>query len=149
MKKKFLILMASLIFLFSVSFANGNTNYIPSSIRSEFNHDFSYASNVNWESINGYYKVSFEDQGKTRYAFYTADAEFMGIASYILSDNLPVSLQNALKENYNGYWITDLFHVYVNNEPAYFITLQNADQKIMLRGEENRDWSYYSVEKKN
>ena len=115
----------------------------------DFSIDFSFARNVSWESINGYYKASFIEHGKTLYAFYTADADFMGIATYLLSDRLPVSLQSVIKEKYKGYWITDLFYFQVNSTPGFLITLENADQKIMLKAEENKSWSLYSVVKKS
>ena len=88
------------------------------------------------------------EHGTTLYAFYTPEGEFMGLATYMSSDGLPVSLKSAIKENYQGYWITDLFHYSINNTPGYFITLENADRKIMLKAEQNKSWSFYSEVKK-
>jgi hypothetical protein len=149
MKKKILMLIASLILIFSASYANNSDRHIPATVSSTFTSDFTHAQNVNWEVIDGYYKASFNDHGITLYAFYTADGEFMGIATYMLSDRLPVALQSAIKEKYSGYWITDLFHFNINNTPGYFITLENADHKIMLKAEENKGWSFYSEVKKS
>jgi hypothetical protein len=148
MKKNIVILIASLIITFSAAYANGNEKNVPETVTSAFTSDFSHAGNVKWELLDGYYKASFNEHGKTLFAFYTADAEFMGIASNLLSDRLPVSLQSEIKEKYSEYWISDLFHFNIKNTPGYFITLENADQKIMLKAEENKSWSFYSIVKK-
>lgn len=149
MKKKILIVFASLMLLFSASYAEGNNTPVPEKVSFVFASDFSYANNVHWELIDGYYKASFDEHGATLYAFYTADGEFMGVATYLRSDRLPVALQSVLKEKYTGYWITDLFQFNVNNTPGYLITLENADRKILLKAEENRNWSFYSEVKKS
>lgn len=149
MKKKILTLVVSLILIFSVSYAEGNNNPVPAKVSSVFSSDFSLANNVHWEVIDGYYKASFNEHGTTLYAFYTADGEFMGMATYLRSDSLPVDLQSSIKEKYSGYWITDLFHFNIDNTPGYFITLENADHKIMLKADENKTWSFYSEVKKS
>jgi len=149
MKKRILILMASFILVLSASYAKANDLLVPQTVSSVFAHDFSHASDVNWVMFDGYYKARFMDHGKILFAFYTPDGELMGTASNILSDRLPVSLQIALKNNYSGYWITDLFHYNINNTPGFFVTLENGDQKIMLKAEENQNWSFYSTVKKD
>ncbi len=149
MKKKILTLMTALMLIISATYADSADRHIPVSVMSAFRSDFSYASNVNWELFNGYYKASFNEHGITLYAFYTSDGEFMGLATYLLSDRLPISLQSEIKEKYKGYWITDLFHFNINNVPGYFITLENADRKIMLKAEKYNSWSFYSEMKKS
>ena len=149
MKNKFLILVASLILIFSASYAKGNNNPVPVKVSSMFSSDFSYANNVHWEVMDGYYKASFIEHGKTLYAFYTTDGEFMGLATYISTDRLPATLRSVINEKYSGYWITDLFHSDINNTQGYFITLENADRKFMLKAEENKSWSFYSEVKKS
>lgn len=148
MKKKILIMVSSLILIFSTSFAGSDSKTIPAKVSAVFSRDFSNAGNVRWEAAGEYYKASFDKRGMTLYAFYTGDGEFMGIASYLLSDRLPGSLQSEIHKKYAGYWITDLFQFNINNAPGYFITLENADHKIMLKAEENKSWSFYSEVKK-
>ena len=149
MKKKILTLITALTLIISASYAGNTDRHIPASVASTFHSDFTYASNVNWELFNGYYKASFNEHGITLYAFYTSEGDFMGLATYMLSDRLPVSLQSEIKEKYTGYWITDLFHFNINNVPGFFITLENADHKIMLKAEQNKGWSFYSEVKKS
>ncbi len=148
MKKRILILAASLILIFSVSYANGDSKPVPARVSSVFSDDFFYASNVRWEANGEYYKASFDKHGMTVYAFYTGDGELMGVATYLLSNRLPGNLQSEIQGKYAGYWITDLFQFNINNNVGYFVTLENADRKIMLKAEENKSWSFYSEVKK-
>jgi len=149
MKKKILILMTALMMVFSVTFAKSSDYKVPQTISAVFAHDFSYASDVNWVVFDGFYKASFTDHGKIVFAFYTANGELMGMATNMLSDGLPADLQKSIKNNYSGYWITELFHFNINSTPGYFVTLENGDQQIKLQAEENQSWSIYAVVKKN
>lgn len=148
MKKKILILTTSLILTLFASYAKSNDGKIPQNVSSVFATDFSNARNINWEMYKGFYKASFMDMGMTLYAFYTPDAEFMGIAVNLPADKLPVYLQTKLKEKYSGYWITELFQFTINTTPGYLITIENADRKVMLKAEANNSWSYYAEVKK-
>jgi hypothetical protein len=148
MKKRILILMSFFILGLTASYAKSNDDKVPVSVTSEFSRNFSLASNVQWEKIGSYYKVSFNQSEMTLFAFYTEDADFMGIANIMLSDKLPVSLQSQIKKNYEGYWITDLFKFSITDNPGYFIALENADQKIMLKSDSYQNWYLYKTIKK-
>jgi hypothetical protein len=148
MKKKILILTVSLILMLSASYAKSSALPVPKYLTTVFANDFSHARDIKWESYNGYYKASFDDMGKTAYAFYTADAEFMGIATHLSADRLPVALRSMLNETYKGYWITDLYQFTISTIPGFLITIENADRKIMLKAEAGECWSVYSEVKK-
>lgn len=148
MKKKILILSTSLVLMLSASYAKSSGLQIPKYVTTVFTSDFSNARDINWETYNGYYKASFTEMGKTTYAFYTADAEFMGIAAHLSADKLPVALRSFLSEKYAGYWITDLYQFTINTTPGFLITIENADRKIMLKAEAGECWSLYTEVKK-
>ena len=143
MKKKILILAASFVLILSTSFAKSTGSFVPENVTAEFSRSFSFASDVNWENVSGFYKVSFTVFNKTLFAFYTADAEFMGIAINIPVEQLPGGLQSKLKTEYNNFWVTDLFRVDGSAVTGYYITLTSADRKIMLKSEGNNSWSFY------
>ncbi|MDP9041260.1 MAG: hypothetical protein M3N30_04710 [Bacteroidota bacterium] len=149
MKKKILILMAAFILIFFAGYANKEGQKVPASVATEFTLDFSHASEVKWEITDTYYKASFIEHGQIMYAFYTSDGERMGIAYNILSDRLPASLLSELKVKYSDYWITDLIHLSIKNDSGFIVTLENGDQKIMLKADENKSWMFYSMSTKN
>ncbi len=145
MKKKFLILIAAFILTITSSFANKIDSNVPEAVVSEFSYVFYNAQNVKWEKIDDYYKVSFSQFGTTLFAFYSKDNELMGIANYILSEELPVSLESAIKKKYSDYWISDLFKYSINDKPGYFVALENADYKIMLKSDNAQNWYLYKT----
>jgi hypothetical protein len=149
MKKRIILLSLSLILLFTTTYAKNDNGKIPEAVTARFSRDFSVVGNVQWEKIDFYYKASFIRQGTTLFAFYTEDADYMGAANYILSNRLPVSLKSSIKKNYAGYWITDLFTYSNKDNTGYFITLENADQEIMLKTDNNLHWHLYKSVRKS
>lgn len=129
MKKIILTLMTAFFLTISASYAANKEGNVPQYVESAFNSNFNFAKNVQWQKMDNYYEVIFNQHGRTLFAFYSEDADLMGIANYILSDRLPVSLKADLNTKYSNYWISDLFTYSINDKPGYVVTLENADQK--------------------
>jgi hypothetical protein len=143
MKKKLITITTALFLTITSTFAGKKDGEIPSYVVSEFNQSFYHARNVQWQKIDNYYEVIFNQMGKTMFAFYSEDADFMGLAIYILSDKLPVALKSDLNTKYGNYWISDLFTYSINEKPGYVVTIENADQKIMLKSDNGKTWHLY------
>jgi hypothetical protein len=144
MKKKIIMLAAAFVLVTNVIFANSDKARIPESVASAFTSTFAHVRDVRWENFGNYFKASFIQKGKTMYAFYSDNAEFMGVAKNILSDGLPGMLQAEIKSKYPGYWITDLAKYQVGDKNGFLITLENADKKIVLKTEDNQHWQIYT-----
>jgi len=143
MKKIILTLISAFVLTITVGYAANKDGNIPQYVESAFNSNFNFAKNVQWQKMDNYYEVIFNQHGRTLFAFYSEDADFMGIANYILSDRLPVTLKSDLKTKYTNYWISDLFTYSINDKPGYVVTLENADQKIMLKSDNGKTWHLY------
>ena len=115
---------------------------IPASVNTEFSQDFSRAKDVQWEIHDNFYKATFNWHGKVLYAFYTND-DLIGIATNIQSDKLPHDLLADIKKSYADYWITDLFKYRNESEDGYTITLENADQIVVLKSIGTQGWEIY------
>lgn len=63
----------------------------------------------------------------------------------ILSTQLPSRLLTPIKKNLNSFWITDLHKQVLNGKVSYFITLEDADQKIKLSANTSTGWTRTSV----
>jgi hypothetical protein len=63
----------------------------------------------------------------------------------ILSSQLPSRLLSPIKKNYSNYWITDLHKQVSNGKVSYYITLEDADQKINLSATPVTGWTRTSV----
>ena len=113
-----------------------------------FNSNFATAKEVTWTASRNYYKVTFVFNDQHVFAFYNADGELMGLTRYISSLALPISLQVSLKKDYSNYWISDLFEVSNSEGTSYYITIENADAKVVLKSAGSEDWKTYQKKTK-
>lgn len=67
----------------------------------------------------------------------------------ILSNQLPARLLTVIKRTYKDYWITDLYRESVNGKVSYYITLENADQKLKLNTTHSFNWAVARVVSKD
>ena len=139
MKKILVLLLMSLCF-FQLSFANENFN---DAIIRAFNATFTEAKEVSWEYGDNYAKATFVLNGRTQYAFYTNQGELMGVAQYIRIEELPASLTELVKKNYPAYWISSLFELNADEDKSYYITIENADQTLILKNNRTFGWSLF------
>ncbi len=56
------------------------------------------------------------------------------------STELPLYLRNSIKVNYTNYWITDVVEESNKHGFTYYITLENADYKIILVSKKGSNW---------
>lgn len=113
-----------------------------------FRTEFATANNVTWTTENDYYKASFVYNSKYVFAYYTSDGEFLALTRYLSPVDLPILLQNNLKKKYEGYWISDLFEASKSEGTTYYITIENADTRLVLKSEDN-SWTTFSKVKKS
>ncbi|MBS1934544.1 MAG: hypothetical protein JST96_11135 [Bacteroidetes bacterium] len=147
MKKRILICAMLLVATISFSFAK-TTDGINGKVTTSFKKDFANAHDTRWENGSEFIKATFSLNGETVNAYYTQDGDLMAVTRNILSDKLPITQLLNLKKNYAAYWISDLFEMYSNGETAYYLTIENADQKIVLKSDSSNGWSVYSKETK-
>jgi hypothetical protein len=139
--KKILVTLAVTIITLS-SFA-GEVK-VSSKVLDAFQTEFAAATDVTWSEGNNFYKAAFLFNGQHVSAFYNMEGELIGTTRYISSLDLPIGLQANLKKSYANYWISDLFEVSNSEGISYYITVENADNKIVLKsaiGDAN--WKVY------
>jgi hypothetical protein len=139
MKKKFLTLMAFAILTITSAFAGGND--INKNALNTFAESFAKATNVKWEKNENYYKASFQLNGESLNALLSEEGEIIAVSRNILSTGLPIGLQTSLGKDFSVYWISELTEYAVGNETIYFITVENADEKIILENVGTYDWT--------
>lgn len=113
-----------------------------------FNSEFATATDVQWSVGSDYYKATFNYNGKYVFAYYDLDGELMGLARNLSPVDLPIALQANLKKSYEGFWVSDLFEAVKSEDTNYYVTLENADTKIVLKSEGN-GWRVYNKIKKS
>ena len=138
--KKIIIMLAVAISSLTAFASDENVN---ATVLSAFNKEFAGAKNVQWTSTNEYYKAAFVFNGQCVSAFYQLDGELIGMSRNLSSLELPISLQTNLRNSYNSYWISDLFEISNNEGTSYYITLEKADSKIVLKSNGAGKWSTF------
>jgi len=113
-----------------------------------FQQTFTNAENAVWTSSPNLYKVEFTLNGQAMTAFYNLQGEFAGVTRNISSLQLPVMLQTEVKKDFSNYWITDLFELSNQNGTEYYVTLENADTKIVLKSSGHSSWVTYQKSRK-
>ncbi len=143
--KKIIIILAVLI---STTSAFAGEENVATKVLNAFKTEFNTAKEVEWTVGSNYYKAAFVYNEKHVFAYYNEEGELLGLTRYLSSDDLPLNLQNNLKKSYSKYWISDLFEVAKSDGTAYYITLEDADTKIVLKASAESDWSVYQKTRK-
>jgi len=138
MKKKIGTLLVAGILAMTSLFANGNE--ISKNAQATFATDFAKATEVKWDKEDDYYKASFKLNGQSLNALLSEEGNLIAVSRNILSTELPVSLQLSLGKIQSTDWITALTEYAVDNETRYFITLENADYKVVFENAGTYDW---------
>ena len=139
MKK--IILMLAITLSGFVAFAweeNVNTKVL-----NAFSREFTGAKDVKWTTNKTFYKASFAFNGQYVYAFYQLNGDLMAITRNISSLDLSIKLQSNLKKTYDGYWISELFEVSNSDGTKYYITMETADSKIVLKSNSDGNWNVF------
>ncbi len=116
---------------------------VNSRVLNAFKSEFNSAKEVSWTAGSNYYKVAFVYNEQHVSAFYSKEGELLAMTRYISSLDLPMSLQTSLKKNYSDHWISDLFEVSNNEGTAYYITVEDADSKIVLKSDGTSGWEVF------
>jgi hypothetical protein len=117
-------------------------------VLTSFKNEFTTAQNVVWETGNNYFRAAFTMNEQRIFAYYNVAGELLSIARYISPIQLPINLYTDLKNDYSKYWISDLFEVSNSEGLHYYVTLENADIKLVMHSGNGGGWSTYSKNKK-
>jgi hypothetical protein len=148
MKKRILLLSIVLVSFTAFSFA-ADAPAISKNVISSFNKQFTSAQDIKWENHVNFVKAQFTMNEMVLFAYFNNDGELLAVTRYISTNQLPLSLLTSLKEKYSeGYWISDLFEIQSDAGTAYYATLQNADQTIVLKSEGIGGWQTFQKVKK-
>jgi len=146
--KKMMIALA-LMFSITMSYAFTGEEAVSKQVLAAFKTEYASATEVAWTTGNSYYKVAFTMNEQRLFAYYNTQGEFMAVTRNISSFQLPLNLQSSLKKSYGNYWISDLFEMAGNDVTGYYVTLENADSKVVLKATGGSDWSVFKKNRKS
>jgi len=148
MKK--IILSISTVLMMGISAFAANTNDEVNQLAvNSFHKEFANAKNVVWEQKQDFIKATFTMNEQVLFAYYNNNGDLQAVVRNLVSSQLPINLLTDLKKEYNGCWISELFEIASDNQTTYYVTLENADRKIVLRSNSTENWSVYAKTKKD
>jgi len=145
--KKMMMLVA-MVFTLSTMYAFTGEEAVSKQAVNNFKTEFKGATEANWTTGKNFYKVTFTLSDQKLYAYYNMEGDFIAVSRYISSIQLPLTLQTGLKNDYSKYWISDLFEMADKQGTTYYVTLENADAKIVLQSTDGKNWYTYEKNKK-
>jgi hypothetical protein len=122
---------------------------VSNQVAASFSKDFATAKDVKWQKSANYIKATFMLDNEVMYAYYNENGEQIGVVRNILSDKLPINLMSGLKKNYSNYWISDLFEMATESQSNYYVTLETADETLVLKSNGTNEWTVYKRTKKS
>jgi hypothetical protein len=146
MKKFFLALVLFISIGVGSAFATDET--VSPRVLKSFKQEFSSAKDVSWIAGSNYYRAAFTINDQNVFAYYNFDGELLSIARHMSSLQLPIKLLTDLKNDYTAYWISDVFEVSNAEGTHYYVTLEDSENKLMLKSSNNSNWTTHSKNKK-
>lgn len=141
--------MLALVILVSSLVSAAADENVNEKVLNAFKTDFTAVSQVEWSAGPNYYKAAFVFNEKYVFAFYNTEGKLLGLTRNIIAAELPLKLQTELKKKYDTYWISDLFEAAREEGTAYYITLENADTRLVLKASADNNWAVYDKVKKS
>jgi hypothetical protein len=149
MKRRILTIALLLSLSITSTFANNKEEVVNYRAQNSFKQEFAQARNVKWETSRDFVKATFSMNDQVMIAYYSNGGNLLGVTRNITTNQLPLNLLTDIKKNHKDSWISDLFEVTTKDETSYYITLQDADQTIVLKSIESTGWTSFKKEKKD
>jgi hypothetical protein len=145
MKRLFFVLTLVGASIFSSSYA-ADIKTSPVVLQS-FQSSFAGATEISWEQAGVLYKATFALNGQYTSAFYNADGDLVAVTKNVPLAQLPKALQTNLKKELKNAWVTDLFVVNIEGMNTYYVQVENADTKLLLKSAGTK-WVTYQKDQK-
>ena len=142
--KKIIVILAMTLAV-STSFANTEPETVSGRALNTFNSEFVGATDATWAINKDFYQVTFTLDGQQMFAYYNKAGEFLAVSQNISSVQLPNSLKKGLKKVMSSRWITDLFEITNNDQTSWYVTIESADEKIVLKSDNGGKWKVFQT----
>ena len=143
------IMMAVAVFLtITTGTAFANPTEVNPKVIKAFTAAFVSVNDVTWTTGSDFYKASFIYNSKHVYAYYSLDGKLLGLTRLMATSELPLILQTSIKKNYADMWVTDLFEVANADGTAYYLTVEDAENVLIVKSAGGSDWTTFKKSKK-
>ncbi|HMF70053.1 MAG TPA: hypothetical protein VK616_01185 [Flavitalea sp.] len=146
MKKLFSLTVILALFI-TTSFANEGPVPGDKKLTEAFSKYFAAAQSVTWNQTAKIATANFELNGQYLAAHFSPDAKMLGVSRNLSSSDLPFNLRMNLQSYFEKYWVTEAFEYATPASDSYYVTLENADSKLILKSESGRFYVYKKIVK--
>ena len=143
MKKLFLSITLVFTAGVAVTYAQ-NSKITDPYLQASFKENFSAATDISWKQTENYNEATFTIDGQVLTAYYNETKHPFAVSRNITPLQLPLLLLGDIKRNYAGYWISGLFELLIDGHSEYYITLEKAGKKIVMKSDDSGRWSEYT-----
>ncbi len=131
MKQLTIIFATAVIFFTASSFTSVPAPSENENVIAVFKKDFSNASEVTWKEKEGFYFVSFVNDGDKRQAAYDENGTLIATSQFIYSNALPLEVIDALTARFPKAMIgSHASKLTYNDGDSYYVSV-STDKKIM------------------
>ncbi|HWB93097.1 MAG TPA: hypothetical protein VG605_14640 [Puia sp.] len=117
-------------------------------VTASFRKDFKKAEVMEKQAGKNYTKFTFKLDDVILFAFYNDHGQLLAVTRNIKSSQLPIQLLVQVRKDYPEYWISDLFELTSEGDSNYYITLENANTRVVLRSYDSGSWEVYNKKAK-
>lgn len=142
-----LFMLLTVISSYLVQAANPPDVIAPAAIKA-FTHAFTNARHVSWTVSNDMYKATFSVADRFANAYFDEDGNLIVVTRNITQKELPLVLQEKITTNYAQYRVCEVLEASDQWGTHYYITLDGANQKIILESSNGNNWIRYKKIKK-
>lgn len=146
MKKAFLTLLSSCLFILMISTASAQVvlpevtitspGSIPTKVDKAFKSTFDKAQDPVWYQANKNYLVKFLDNDMKNNALFHKNGQLVYQISYGFEKDMPQDVADMVKERYKGYNVIVAFNVKQDQRNVWIVNLENEKNLVTARVED-------------
>ena len=138
-------------FLFSISISSlfaADFDEVSKSIMENFQKEFNRAEDIHWTEAGELRKATFRLNGVEMHAYYTENGDKYASAKNVHVTEISEKVMLKIKNQFKNHWITSAFEVEQNGTKTFYVTFENADQKVMVKTNGKNAWTIYDRDSK-
>src|SRR6476620_11197409 len=130
---KRIIITLTLVFALGSTYSFASDVKVSSTVIQSFKARFADAENISWSVTNGFYVAEFTSEDKKQYAYFNPAGELTVVAEPLTVNQLTKKQQANLHKDYSNYAIVDVYKLTDNDDVKYFVVVEDASKKIILK----------------
>lgn len=149
--KKMFTTAAILLSAITIGFAANGNEPVNQKVKYSFDRAFAGADNIAWKQVGGedIYKAAFVYNNEKVEAYYGIEGELLATARYINLKQLPLSVAQSLKVQYDAFVPEQEVIEYADGgETVYYVRLAGSKAIVTVKATANGDLSVFSKEKR-